>query len=125
MSHLKDIKGLSITLGVFILVDMLWIKSITSIYSEMIKNIQNRVMTFNTTGAVLAYLFVASGLYFLAIRDGYDCKKAIIYGLAVYGTYCWTASAIFSKWNFNLAVAETIWGGLISFVVAYIVSRII
>ena len=55
---MSDIKGFFITLVVFILIDMIWIGSISSTYSKMMETIQGTPIKMKYLGAILAYLFV-------------------------------------------------------------------
>jgi uncharacterized membrane protein len=37
--------------------------------------------------------------------------EAVILGVVIYGVYESTSYALFKKWNLNLAIMDTLWGG--------------
>ena len=93
----------------------------------MIKDIQNDKMELNYYSAIIVYLLVAFGLYYLVIQgtnNKDNIKKAIIFGLVSYGVYDFTNGTVFKKWDFKLAIADTIWGGVLCGLTVFIYNKI-
>ena len=42
------------------------------------------------------------------------------FGIVVYGVYDYTCGTIFEKWDFNLALIDTIWGGILYTISSYL-----
>lgn len=77
-------------------------------------------MKLNYLSAVITYVILIVGLYFLIIRDKEPVWKAILLGGVIYGTYEYTNKATISNWDWSFTVVDTLWGatcfGLTTFI---------
>jgi uncharacterized membrane protein len=95
-------------------------------YSDMIQSITYSKMNVNIYYAVVTYLLLAIGLYYLILNDNNvkDIKdiliKSFLFGLVAYGVYDATNASIFEKWNIGVAIGDTLWGSLLCMIVSYI-----
>lgn len=94
--------------GVLFLIDLFWLATGGIFLREMIRNIQGESIDFRFLPGLLVYLFLA---YMLMETRSY--KQAFLYGVCIYGVYDFTNLAIFSKYDWKLAVADTLWGGVL------------
>lgn len=70
----------------------------------------------------IAGLVVYPALAFLALRTQ-SLKDAFLTGACVYAVYDFTVLAAFKDYPFYMAVADTLWGGLLFTIVYYIKSK--
>jgi uncharacterized membrane protein len=117
-----------LTLFVLVIaIDMIWLLLIMKTYMQEIKKIQKEDVSINFISAYITYLLIPIGLYYLAIKDTTNVKdrvtKAFIFGITAYGIYDFTNGALFKDWNMQLAVADTIWGGILCASSVYVYSH--
>ena len=115
---------------VLLLLDFIWIKLyMGKKYELLINKIQNNPMNTRLIFALFAYLLMLLGLYIFVlpnIRKSHkfadSIKYGFLFGIVVYGIYDMTCAAIFNKWDIKLALLDTLWGGFVFFISAYIGS---
>lgn len=95
-------------------------------YERQVKNIQGSPMVPKIRYAAVAYLLMVVGLNLFVlpnIREGHEFLDSLLYGgvfgLVVYGIYDFTAAAVLSRWNIDLAIVDVLWGSFVFFVAAY------
>lgn len=121
----KQISKYIIPAFILLLVDILWINIIMkNPYNRMITLIQSSPMKVNYIYAMLAYISMVIILLFIVIRKNFSLLETFITGLCLYAVYDFTCGAIFNKWNFNLALLDILWGGIV-FTLAKYISDII
>jgi len=91
-----------------------------------------RGFTSRYYSAVLVYIALALGIAFLAVPNistsswqalALDALKwGGIFGIAAYATFDFTAHFMFDGWTFQIAVMDTIWGGILCSLVAGVVA---
>jgi uncharacterized membrane protein len=78
-------------------------------------------MTIKPAGALVCYVFLIFGLWHFVLRSSARKGKSVeeivlnafLLGLVIYGVYASTNYAILKKWRPTLAVADTLWGGIL------------
>jgi uncharacterized membrane protein len=118
------IKSILTILIILLLLDSIWLYIIKDKYSEQVLQIQKEPLEANYLSALIVYLLIAYGLYYLTKDGDEKIKKAMVFGLVGYGIYDFTNGAIFKDWNFNLAIADTIWGSLLCGTTIYIFNKL-
>ena len=113
-----------------LIIDLLWLKFyMIDKYKILIKNIQNKEMKGNINSGIISYLLLCVGMIRFVLPQIDEKKKDLfnqclktgfIFGVVVYGVYDYTCGAIFEKWDFNLALIDTIWGGILYTISAYL-----
>lgn len=91
-----------------------------------------RGFTSRYYSAVLVYISLALGIAVLAIPNirtsswqalASDALKwGGIFGIAAYATFDFTTHFMFDGWTFQIAVMDTIWGGILCSLVAGVVA---
>lgn len=116
------IKNIIALIIIILLVDSIWLYLIKDKYANQVEIIQKESMKINLYSALVTYILIAIGLFYLT-----DLKpqKAFLFGVVGYGIYDFTNGAIFNNWDFNLAVADTLWGGILSAVTVYLHNMIL
>lgn len=106
-------------LALLVMVDSLFIFSTRHLYENQIVTIQRVAMTIKPLGAIACYFFLTFGiLYFIILPSQGQSKmdavcRAFFLGLVVYGVYASTVYAILKKWKPEIAIMDTIWGGIL------------
>ncbi len=105
----KMFKKIIILAVIIFLIDLPWLGLIGGQYNAIIKMIQGGS---DVRMRPLAGIVVYPALAYLALQTS-DMKNAFLTGLAVYAVYDFTVLAAFNKYPFYIAVADTLWGGLL------------
>jgi hypothetical protein len=76
----------------------------------------------------LVYFLMSLGLYYFVIKNSINYKKtlfeAFIFGIILYGVYNGTNHITIQKYNYNVAIIDTIWGGILLSIVTAIYLKI-
>jgi uncharacterized membrane protein len=120
-------KELLTLLVIVLAIDMLWLILIMKTYMQQIKDVQKEDPQINFISAYVTYVLIVIALYYLAIKDTDNVRdrvtKAFIFGLTAYGIYDFTNGALFKNWNMQLAIADTVWGGVLCASAVYVYSN--
>lgn len=112
-----------------LVLDAIWIGINMNRYSTMVSTIQRSVLTINAFAAFIAYLFIYGLIVFSIVPQLnkfekttiWDCIKISgIVGICVYGIYNFTNLALYKDYYVSIAIADTIWGGVLFTLVAII-----
>jgi uncharacterized membrane protein len=105
-----------------------------SLFQEKIREISGRGMTTRYYSGLIVYLALSIGLtIFVLPLIRKDNNENIIYdsilygglfGLSVYATFDFTIHIMFSDWNLQVAIMDTLWGGILCSLVSIIISFI-
>jgi uncharacterized membrane protein len=110
---------------VFVTLDLLWIQYFSKIIGPMIEKIQGSPIEMNYIGAILAYLTMLIAYAYLAYDgDKPNYFKAIILGLAIYGTYEFTNYTTFKDWDPRVLAIDISWGMTVSVLSVFITNLI-
>lgn len=104
---------------VITLVDLLWLTTGGPFAIRIAENIQGSKITLNYGYAFVVYFFLA---YMLMKATSYT--DAFLFGLCIYGVYDFTTLAIFKKYDYRFAFADTLWGGVLFVVSKYIITTL-
>ena len=113
---------------ILVIVDSLYISVTKSFYENQVVTIQRVAMSIKPIGAIVCYFFLTLGLWYFVLRPQVSQGKkteevvlnAFLLGLVVYGVYASTTYALLKKWRASLATLDTIWGGSLFAIVAWI-----
>jgi uncharacterized membrane protein len=94
--------------------------SLTQKYTTTILNIKK----INFFAMFICYLFVLFGYYYFIYLPKKSAKYAFIFGFIINGVYETTNWAIFTNWPVPLVIMDTLWGGILFYIVT-IISRYI
>jgi len=109
---------------VLYLIDMVYISQIKDQYTKMIQNIQHSPMKVRISSAIICYLFLILAINYFILNDQQKTEKdAFILGLSIYGVYDATNYALIDKWDKNMAIIDTIWGGILFYLTTIITKQ--
>ena len=113
-------KEIAISALVMLGLDATHISIIKDSYLQQIQNIQTTKPTVNSLGVLLSYSLMIFGINYFILQKNASLLDAFLFGIVIYGIYDATAYALFSKWSVNLALIDTLWGGILMMTTAYI-----
>jgi uncharacterized membrane protein len=96
------------TMLAMFVVDLLWLGTGGIYGRNMFELIQGQPMQLRLISAVIVYVFLA---YMLLQTTSH--QQAFLYGVCIYGVYDFTNHAIFEKYDWTFAIADTLWGGIL------------
>jgi len=100
--------------------DAAYLSLIKEPYLQQIENIQLTKPSVKMIGVFLSYAFMIFGINYFILQKKASLLDAFLFGLVIYGVYDATAYALFTKWSLNLAVIDTLWGGILMMTTAYL-----
>lgn len=110
-----------ISLAALLILDILWLTYYMGPrYKIMIPIIQQSPMKVNYMSATIAYTFMAILLVQYVIKYNFKILETFLFGICLYGVYDFTCGAVFTKWDFTLALIDVIWGGFVFAITKYI-----
>jgi len=104
---------------ILICIDLLWLGTGGIFARAMVERIQGEPMAFRFVSGGLVYLFLA---YLLLETTSY--QQAFMHGLCTYAVYDLTNHAIFEKYDWKFAMADTLWGGILFVSARYLLKNV-
>ena len=101
-----------------ILIDLFYLLLFKNVFNDMIYKIQNSDIKPKFISIFICYIFLSIGLYYFIIKNNKKPIEAFILGIVIYGVYDTTNYALFDKWNVYLAIIDTLWGGILLYLVS-------
>jgi len=108
---LKSVREVLISIVALLVLDGIYIYLTHKIFADQIVNVQRVVMTLKPMGALVCYILLVAGLNYFIIQKNRSIPEAFFLGLVVYGVYDSTNYATLKKWEANVAIMDTLWGG--------------
>jgi len=114
----------------FVLVDAIYLTNIAGPYGKMIANIQGEKMVMKIMPAVIVYLSLIGAWYvFIYLeRKGRpyweNVGRAALLGFFIYSVYDFTNLAIINKYQLDLSLIDSVWGGLLYGITTAILLRL-
>jgi uncharacterized membrane protein len=75
----------------------------------------------NFLGAIICYIFLIFGINYFIIKPKRSIQDAFLLGLVIYGVFETTNITLFSKWSWLTVIIDTLWGGILFALTAYII----
>lgn len=107
-----------------VVLDSIYLNIISSYFNQLITKVQGFPMKVEMQSAILAYIVLVCGIYYLIIMQKRSIVDAMITGWLVYLTYELTNKAIIGKWEWKAVLIDGIWGGILFGLTTYIVYTI-
>ena len=104
----------------FLLFDAMYIGSQLTYMSTLYQQIQKSPLKVRYGSAILCYLLLTILLYTFIILPKRPIQDAFLLGICVYGIYDTTTYALLKEYPLFLAVMDTLWGGILFFLVTYV-----
>ena len=119
-----NIKELIISSLVLLTIDFVYLIFVGPHYGKMINNIQKEEMKINYIGILIAYTFLVLAINNLILEKNESLLKAFILGLSIYGVYEGTNLAIIKNWKYWAVISDTLWGGILFVLTAFITKNL-
>ena len=103
----------------FLLIDSMYLTSMTPHFTSMVMTIQKSPLKLNMLYTAVVYVFLISGLYYFILRHRNTktvsqlTLDAGILGFVIYGVYDFTNIAIFKDWDLKGSLIDTVWGAIL------------
>jgi len=105
--------------------DSLYLSTIGgSLFGKMVKRIQKEDLEINVYGAIGCYILLILVLYKFIILERRSLTDAFILGVCVYGVFDFTNIAIFKNYSLLPAIVDTLWGGILFYLVTFVTYKI-
>ena len=118
-----NIKNILISSVVLLTLDSVYLNMVSGYFNKIIKNIQGTKIQLNYYGAIYCYIFLILGLNYFVLENNESPIKAGILGLVIYGVYEGTNYAIIKNWTPTAVILDTLWGGILFYLTAYITYK--
>ena len=119
----RTITVILITLILFIIIDSFYLYSMKDNFNDLVKSIQGSNLKLEILPTIFCYLFLIGSIYYFLIYKKGDNLDAFLLGFFIYGVYETTNLAIFKKWNYKIALIDTLWGGILFMTTFYIYNN--
>jgi len=88
-------------------------------------DVQGEPLKVDYSSAFLCYLLLVFGLYHFIIVPQRSLYDAFLLGFVIYGVYETTTKALLKKWNWLTVIIDTLWGGILFTLTAYLTYNMI
>lgn len=119
------IKVIAVSAVIMMALDFIYLYLNKRAFSEHFALVQRVVLQINYVGAIICYILLIFGLYYFILREKRSIEEAFLFGLIIYGVYDSTNYATLKRWSPNLAVMDTIWGGILMSLTTYLTYLIV
>ncbi len=103
-----QVKRYATSIALLLFVDMFWLLSAGQYAIRMTEAIQGSPVVFRYGAAAVVYLAMA---YLLSLAK--TAGEAFMIGLTAYAIYDFTSYALLRGYDWRLAIADTLWGGVL------------
>lgn len=121
---LMNQKLIIISAAVMLLLDSVYLNSVTNYYNKIINNIQGSDIKIRYGAVMACYIFLVYGLNYFIIDKKADLWSAFVLGLVIYGVFETTNYAIIKDWEMFAVVTDSIWGGILFALTTYITYKL-
>ena len=94
--------------AILLLIDLFWLATGGILFRAMVERIQGRAIELRILSAALVYVMLA---YMLLESTSYS--QAFLFGICIYGVFDFTNLALFHDYDWRIAIADTLWGGVL------------
>jgi len=101
--------------------DFIYLNLTKSIFQTQVFKIQHGIMNVKFIPAILCYLFLVIGLNYFILQSHRTILEAFLLGFIIYGVFDSTNLAIFKNYEWNVAIMDTVWGGILFALTTWIV----
>ena len=99
---------------IVLVLDSIYLSTVgRNMFVPVIKNIQRAEIKTKHYAVFLCYALMLFALDYFIIRDKRPPIDAFILGIVIYGVYDTVNLAVFNKWTPQMALIDTLWGGVL------------
>lgn len=107
-----------------VLIDSIYLNSISSYFNQQISIIQNKPLNIDFYAAAICYIFLVFGLYYFIISEKKTILDAFLLGLVIYVVFETTNKTLFKNWTWKTVALDGIWGGILFALTTYLTYNI-
>jgi uncharacterized membrane protein len=105
---IPSLKQFMIAIPLLVAVDLPWLLTAGSYALKMTERIQGSPVIFQFGPALVVYIALAYLVYQVK-----TVEEAALLGAATYAVYDFTSATILKKYEIGIAIADTLWGGVL------------
>jgi uncharacterized membrane protein len=109
---------------ILIIIDSIYLNLFKGYFSNQVQKVQNTPLKINIISMFICYLFIITGLNYFIIQPNKSVNDAFLLGIVIYGIYETTNLSIFTNWSWITVIIDTLWGGILFALTAWIVKGI-
>jgi uncharacterized membrane protein len=106
---------------VFVTLDYFYLNSIKGYFGKQVQSVQGSPLKMNFLGAIICYIFLIFGINYFIIKPKRSIQDAFLLGLVIYGVFETTNITLFTNWSWITVIIDTLWGGTLFALTAYII----
>ena len=103
--------------------DGLSLQTMKTPFSDQLIKVQGSPLVLKILPTIICYMLLVFGLNYFIISKKQSVYDAFLLGIVIYGVYDATTYALITKWSPQLALIDTLWGGILMSITAYITYR--
>jgi uncharacterized membrane protein len=103
--------------------DGLYLQTMKNPFSDQLIKVQGSPLVLKILPTIICYMLLVFGLNYFIISKKQSVYDAFLLGIVIYGVYDATTYALITKWSPQLALIDTLWGGILMSITAYITYR--
>ena len=119
-----DYKKLLLTAVTLVVVDIGFLYFMGPYFGKMVKSIQGNDMVLNNLTAFITYVILVLQIYYFIISKNASYTDAFILGSTTYAIFDFTNLSVFKNYNINIALVDSIWGGVLYMLVTFIFRQL-
>ena len=104
----------------FVVIDALYLTSISGYFNKQIRAIQNAPIKLDMVATAICYAFLVFGIYYFVIREKRSPLDAFFLGAVIYMVYETTNKAILKDWKWMTVALDGVWGGILFALVTFL-----
>jgi hypothetical protein len=116
----KAVREVIISAIIMLILDGIYLYLNKNTFLNQIINIQRVVMQIKPLGVIICYILLITGLNYFIISRNRSIPEAFLFGLIIYGVYDSTNYATLKKWAPEVALMDSIWGGILMSTTTYL-----
>lgn len=99
---------------IFLVLDSIYLSTVgRNVFVPVIMDIQRSKITIKHYAVILCYALMLFGIEYFIISQKRKPFDAFILGTVIYGVYDTVNLAVFNKWTPQMALIDTLWGGIL------------
>jgi|TARA_B100000902_G_scaffold13123_2_gene15951 uncharacterized membrane protein len=106
---------------ILLTLDFIYLNLTKSVFQTQVFKIQHGVMNVKLIPAILCYILLVIGLNYFILQKQGTILEAFLLGFIIYGVFDSTNLAIFKNYEWNVAIMDTVWGGILFALTTWII----
>lgn len=118
---MKQLHRFILSAAILLALDLVYLNMNKGAFATQIVQIQRVVMQVKLIPIILCYILLIFGLNYFILSRHRPVYEAVILGVLIYGVFDTTNYALFKKWDWKLAIMDSLWGGVLYGLTTFIV----